>query len=455
MTLFPHRGTRPTRALLGLAAATLVAAACAPGEESGGGTKTEASDVETDVAAMGDVSLTVWDQQVRGGQADSIEELNVAFQEEYPNITIKRVARSFDDLRRTLRLAITGDDAPDVVQANNARADMGAFVQAGLLRPLDGYADVYGWADRYPESVRALASYTEDGSTFGEGNLYGMAQTGEMVGLWYNKALLQELGIEPPSTVEEFESALGTARDAGMVPIQFGNKEQWPGIHNFGFIQNQHVPRDEIRTLGFGQAGSSWETPENEQAAQTFADWAQEGYFTEGFAGFDYDPAWQSFAKGESPFLIAGTWLLADLSDAMGDDLGFMLPPAGESGEVAVTGGTGLPFAITENSENPDAAAAYIDFLTSPEAMTILAEAGELPVVDADQQEVEGPVTEVFDAWATANESDALVPYLDYATPDFPELLGGEIQRLGAGDVAPGEFVGSLEEEYASFTEGR
>jgi raffinose/stachyose/melibiose transport system substrate-binding protein len=282
-----------------------------------------------------------------------------------------------------------------------------------------------------------------------------MAQTGEMVGLWYNKAMLEELGVEPPTTPADLESALSTAKDAGMVPIQFGNKEQWPGIHNFGFIQNQHVPRDEIRTLGFGQAGSSWDTPGNEQAAQTFADWSQSGYFTEGFAGFDYDPAWQAFAEGESPFLIAGTWLLADLSAAMGDDLGFMLPPAGDGGEVAVTGGTGLPFAITENSENADAAAAYIDFLTSPEAMTILAEAGELPVVDAEEQEVEGPVAEVFDAWATANESDALVPYLDYATPDFPELLGGEIQQLGAGDVSAGEFVGSLQEEYASFTEGR
>lgn len=455
MTLLPRRRTRPHRAVLGLTALVLAAAACAPGEDSDPAEETEASDVETDVAGMGDITLTVWDQQVRGGQDQSIKKLNAAFEAEYPNVTIKRVSRSFEDLRRTLRLAITGDDAPDVVQANNARADMGAFVQAGLLRPLDGYTEVYGWADRYPESVRALASYSEDGATFGEGNLYGMAQTGELVGLWYSKSKLEELGIEPPSTLEELEAALATAKDAGEVPIQFGNLEQWPGIHNFGFVQNQVVPREEIRQLGFGQPGASWTTPENEQAAQTFAEWAETGYFTEGFAGADYDPVWQDFADGNGVFLIAGTWLLADLSAAMGDDLGFMLPPANADGDLAVTGGTGLPFAITENSENPDAAAAYIDFITSPEAMTTLAEAGELPVVDTAEQEVSGPAQEVFDAWATANESDALVPYLDYATPDFPELLGGEIQQLGAGEVSPGDFVKSLEEEYASFTDGQ
>jgi raffinose/stachyose/melibiose transport system substrate-binding protein len=80
---------------------------------------------------MGDITLTVWDQQVRGGQDQSIKKLNAAFEAEYPNVTIKRVSRSFEDLRRTLRLAITGDDAPDVVQANNAPSRHGGLRPGG------------------------------------------------------------------------------------------------------------------------------------------------------------------------------------------------------------------------------------------------------------------------------------------------------------------------------------
>jgi len=429
------------------------ASACAPGsDDEGGGTDTAAADVDTDVAGMGDLTLTVWDQEVRSGQDKQLDALNASFEKEYPNVTIDRVSRSFEDLNRTLRLAINSDDAPDVVQANNGRSIMGAFVEAGQLRPLDGYADAYGWDERFSADVRSLASYTEDGATFGAGNLYGVPQTGELVGLWYSKSKLDDLGIEVPRTTADMETALQKAAAAGEVPIQFGNKEGWPGIHDFGFVQNQFVPAEEIRDLGFGVAGSSWTTPENEQAADLISSWAESGYFTEGFNGFDYDPAWQDFAEGDGVFVIAGTWLLADLAAAMGDDVGFALPPTGESGEMAVTGGTGLPFAITESTENADAAAAYLDHITSPDAMTDIQEAGNLPVYGADAALAEGPQADVLEAWGAANAQGAIVPYLDYATPDFYDLLTAQVQDLLAGSQSPSDFLATLEKEYTSFT---
>ncbi|MDN5853183.1 MAG: extracellular solute-binding protein, partial [Actinomycetia bacterium] len=284
---------------VGGAVIALAAAACAPGDDGGSGTETKKSDVNTDIASVGDVTLTVWDQEVRGAASKTMEDLNDAFMEKYPNVKIKRVSKSFSDLRKTLRLAITNDDPPDVVQANNGRSDMGQFVKAGLLQSLDGYAEAYGWNDRFPESVRSLASYSEDGSTFGEGNLYGVPQLGEMVGLWYNKAKLKDLGMEPPKTTEDFEKVLAAAKKAGEVPIQYGDLDAWPGIHMFGFVQNQFVAPDTIRTLGFGREGESWESEENKQAAQTLSDWVDAGYFTKDFNGLGSDPAWQNFAKGE------------------------------------------------------------------------------------------------------------------------------------------------------------
>lgn len=443
------------RSLVVAAATTALAlTACAPGGGSGGGDapQRQASDVETDVASAGDVTLTVWDQEVRSGQDKPLKELNAEFMEKYPNVTIKRVSRSFDDLQKQVRLAISSGDAPDVVQANNARADMGSFVSAGLLRPLDGYAEVYGWDERFGADVRAVSSYSDDGKTFGEGSLYGVPLTGEMVGVWYNKAKLDELGIDPPQTLEDFEAALATAKKAGEVPIQFGDLDQWPGVHTFGFVQNMTVPRDDIVKLGFGQPGASWTSSENETAAKTLVDWVDRGYFTEGFLGLGYDPSWQSFAKGEGVFLVSGTWLLADLQSGLGDDLGFMLPPTGESGELAVTGSTGLPFAITSESENPDVAAAYLDFITSTDAMAKISDAGGLPVYDLESQQVDGIQGEMFDAWTTATDEQALTPYLDWATPESSTLLPAEVQKLMDKSASPAEFLQALEDDYASFT---
>jgi raffinose/stachyose/melibiose transport system substrate-binding protein len=440
-----------------VAAATAAAFLVAGTPASGGGADTTvppSGEVETDPAAMGEVTLTVWDQEVRGGQNEQIEALNAAFMDAYPNITIERVSRSTEDLRTTLRLALSDEEAPDVVQANNTRSDMGQYVAAGLLVPLDAYAEAYGWFDRFPGSVRAAASYSDDGVVFGEGQLYGLPQMGEIVGLFYNKTKLDDLGIEPPATTDDFIAAVEAALEAGEVPIQFGNSEGWPGIHEYGFVQNQFVDAETIRNLGFGRPGSSWTSEDNVAAAEAIVAWTDAGYFADGYSGTDYDTAWQSFAGGDGVFLVGGTWLLADLADAMGDEVGFVLTPAGASGQHLVTGGPSIPWAIPTNSDSADAAAAYIDFITNSEAMTIVTEAGNLPVIDAGAQEVEGLQAEVFAAWAQAGEEDLVVPYLDYATETFYDTISAAVQDLLAGQRSPQDFLDHLESEYVAAVGG-
>lgn len=448
--------TRTTLVAL-LAGAGLALGACAPGGSNGGSEDSatpEPTAVQTDAASLGDVTLTVWDQEVRGGQEKQMSTLNAAFQEKYPNITIKRVSRSFDDLVKTLRLALTGADAPDVVQANNTRSQMGEFVKAGQLVNLDPYATAYGWDERYPQSVRNVASYSPDGKTFGSGSLFGMPQVGEVVGIFYNDAKLKTLGINPPKTWAEFDAALATAKSKGEVPLVLGNLEKWPAGHVFGVVQGRFTKAEDIRKLGFGQAGGSWVTPENTKAAQTLVTYVDQGYFNSGFNGQDYDPAWQNFTKGQGLFLIAGSWLQADLSAAMKSDVKFMLPPAPEAGGTPVTtGGSGLPFAITQKAKNKDAAAAYIDFITSPEAMKVLADNGNLPVVEtAEQKAPDALATDVFTAFGTVSENDGLVPYLDWATPTMGDTLGATLQDLLAKKVTPEKALETLQKDYGDFT---
>lgn len=451
MRKFRKHGVR----LAVLATAVALLGACAPGSDNADDSTGDAGgEIETNPAEMGDLTLTVWDQEVRGGQAEQIEALNAAFHEAYPNITIERVSRSTEDLETTLRLALTGDDAPDVVQVNNNRANMGQYVGADLLTPLDDYAEAYGWTERFPESVRSLASYSDDGAVLGDGQLYGLSQMGEIVGVFFNKEKLAALGIEAPATTEEFEASLAAAKAAGETPIQFGNSEPWAGIHEYGFVQNQVVDAETIRDLGFGRPGSSWTSDDNVAAAEKIVSWVDSGYFTDGLNGLDYDTAWQNFAQGDGVYFVGGTWLVADLTDAMGDNVGFVLPPAGASGQNTVTGGISIPWAIPAKSENADAAAAYIDFITNADAMTKVAATGNLPVVDADKQDATGLQAEVFAAWAQAGSEDLIVPYLDYATETFYDTITAAIQNLLGKQAAPQEFLDTLESDYSAATAG-
>jgi raffinose/stachyose/melibiose transport system substrate-binding protein len=443
------------RAALGLTLAALVGAGCGSPGGDGDAQDADQQASETvekpDVAAAGDVTLTVWDQEVRGGQAAQIKRLNRAFQEQYPNVTIERVARSFEDLNRTLKLAVSGPDAPDVVQANQGRPVMGTLVSGGLLQPLDPYAEAFAWDDRYSDLLLELNRFSSDGKEFGSGDLYGLSQMGEIVGVFYNKSKVSE----PPATLEEFEQSLAEAKQEGDIPIQFGNLDGWPGIHEYETVLGQTASKEQVRDFVFAREGSSFDNPEFQAAAEKLREWADEGYFTPDFNGTGYDPAWQRFAKGNGRYLIAGTWLVADLADQMGEDVGFFLMPGSEEGADPVAlGGESLPFAVTSKAENPEVAAAYIDFLTNSDAATVLAETGNLPAMPVEESAIpSGLPAEVFDAWGTLSETDGLIPYLDYATPTFYDDITAGIQELLGGQTDPAQFTSGMEESFRKFAD--
>lgn len=260
------------RDFLTMSAGLALLAGCAPGsgQSTSTGSATAPSAVSTDPAKIGRATLTVWDQEVRGGGNSELTKLIASFQKAYPDITIKRVSRSFDDLTKTLRLALSGNDAPDVIQANNTRSQMGEFVKAKYIIPLDSYATAYKWNDRYSESLRATASYSADAKTFGSGTLYGLPQMGEVVAIYTNKSKLSSLGIKSPSTWEEFEAALARAKSSGEVPLAFGNLDKWPAIHILGVLQGQYEQPAAARKLGYGDAGASWTSEGNRKALTKF-----------------------------------------------------------------------------------------------------------------------------------------------------------------------------------------
>ena len=451
--------TTPVRRLAtGLAALGLVlAAGCsAPGSNDASAPKTKKpSQVSTDPAQAGKVTLRVWDQEVRGGQNAQMTKLNDQFMAKYPNVTIKRTSKSFTDLKTTLKLALSGDTPPDVVEVNQGYPDMVSFVKAGFLQPLDSYSSVYKWADRYPASLLALNKVNDDASHFGEGHLYGLSQMGEFVGVYYNKAKLKKLGLSEPSTWSDFTADLAKAKQGGEIPVQFGNLDKWPAIHTFGVIQGQLAGKQDVRDLVFGTGSAKWTSSPTVKAAQTLQDWAKKGYFPSGVNGIGYDDSNKQFGQGKGVFLITGTWAAADLKGPMGSSLGLMVPPPA-SGSPVTTGGESLALGVTSKSAHPDVAAAYIDFLTDAKAAAVMQQTGNLPAVPtADAKSTaKGVDAELIGGWQELNQDNGLVPYLDYSTPTFYDTLTSALQRLIGGKDSAEEFTKTLQSDYEKFQQG-
>ncbi len=437
-------------------AVVLALSACTPGSQSSTGQQQKKpSQISTDPSAAGKVTLRVWDQEVRGGQNAEITTLNKQFMQKYPNVTIQRTSKSFSDLKTTLKLALSGNNPPDVVEVNQGYPDMVSFVKAGMLLPLDSYSSTYGWARRYPASLLDLNRVSADGSHFGEGKLYGVSQMGEFVGVYYNKALLRKLGLTAPTTWSQFVADLAKAKAAGQLPIQFGNIDKWPAIHTFGVLQAQTAGKQAVRNLVFG-TGGKWTDPGTVKAAATLQDWVRKGYFPQGVNGVGYDDSTKSFGRGQGVFLITGTWAAADLKGPMGSSLGLMVPPPA-NGSPATTGGESLAFGVTAKSAHADVAAAYINFLTNAHAGDVMIRTGNLPAVTS-QAGMSLPASsaegQMVRGWQQISRADGLVPYLDYSTPTFYDTITSALQSLIGLRTTPQQFTQTLQKDYDTFHQG-
>jgi raffinose/stachyose/melibiose transport system substrate-binding protein len=434
------KGSLLAVATVSIVSTALVAAACSPPGSGGGGGNTTGkpkASVAKNPAKAGKVTLNVWDQEVRGGQNAEVTKLNKEFMAKYPNVTINRTSKSFSDLKTTLRLALSGKKPPDVVEANQGYPDMVTFVKAGQLVPLDKYAKLYGWTQRYPKTLLDLNRVSSDYKHFGEGKLYGISQMGEYITMYYNKSKLSSLGLTPPKTWSQFTNQLAQIKAKGQTPIEFGNLDKWPAI------------------LVYGTGNASWTDPKTVAAAKTLQAWATKGYLTKGANGLSYDDAAKKFASGTGVYLITGTWEAVVLKGPMGKNLGLMLPPPSTAGAPPVTtGGESLAWAITSKSKNPDVAAAYLNFMTNAHADDVMTQTGNLPAVPGtaagslDPQSAEG---QMVSGWKKVSSVDGLVPYLDYSTPTFYDTLTAALQDLIGGQATPQKFTQTLQADYQKF----
>ncbi len=450
------RGATTRRGLMGGAAVQLAALASACGTGAGGGGGEAKSQ---DASVTDDTPVTLNVLSAEGGSTTRLkayEEINRAFMREHPNVTIKQTEKSFTDLMATIKLQLSDASPIDAVQTNQGYYTMGALVKAKLLRPLDPYVEQHGWGERQPASLLAMTRMNDAGTKLGEGRLYGIAATGDAVGVYFNKAKLRELGLEPPTTFAEFERQLEVAREAGETPIKFGNLDKWPGVNEWQTLLNASLPADELRSLVFG-TGGSFDAPQVRQSVDRMQDWVRRGFFEKDVNATSYEDATKAFAEGDGVFFIGGTWLNAELKGSMGDRAGFVLAPGATERETATAASGGFPWGIPTKSKYPDVAAQYIDFVTGPEAARILLEHGDIPALAAPEGsgEQDALTTAAVDAWQRLKDQDAFHPYNDWATPTMNETMTAAIQEALALKITPDEFARRLQGDYAEFTAKR
>ena len=258
--------------------------------------------------------------------------------------------------------------------------------RAACCAPLDAYADAYGWE-------RPLLDACCSTSTASPPTASSSARaTSTASRRWARSSAsstTRTRSARSAETFAEFEAAARRRpRAHGDVPIQFGNLDKFgrhPRVRDGAQTQYRRQAGGARLRVRHATARPSTR-PSFSEAADEAPGVGQEGLLHAELQRHRLRPRLAAVRQGQGPFLIAGTWLTADLAEQMGDKVGFMLMPGADAGEPPVSlGGESLPFAITSKSKNPDVAAAYIDFLTNAERRArCWSRPNNLPAMKAD-----------------------------------------------------------------------
>lgn len=424
------------------AAAALALAGCTATGSSGDG-QVESSEVSTTVPDE-DVTLELWYVN-----EPPVEALVDGFEKKHQNITVETTMVPFGDYIKSIKRAMSSDEAPDIAQFTPGA--MRSLIPAGLIYNLDPYYEAYGWDEGFPESSLSSVTSNKEATKFDTGSLYAVPGALSVLGVFYNKDLLKKAGIdEAPQTVQEFSDALDKAEKAGIQPLSLGGLETggfqlWNGLTNvLGDVQD-------YKEWVYGADGATIETEGAQEAAEKIVDWVDSGYIPQGASSVSDSDALANFANGESLFLVSGNWNVSELSETMGDDVGFFMLPGQTPDSEPVASGSSVSFSISSKTEHANAAAAFLDYMRSPEAAQIQVDGGFMPVnADVDVQ-VDGLGAQVAEGFRSVIDGAGIVPFPDYAAPGMIDKLTAGVQGMITGHMEPEEYLDSLQSEWASY----
>ena len=207
------------------------------------------------------------------------------------------------------------------------------------------------------------------------GHNYALALNTNSKIVFYNKAMLEEAGVQVPATMDEWVEAVKklSGENANGQQVWGWNEPALAGWNICPFIWSFGGSlTNEDQTVATGYINGSATV----KAVETFAELVKAGGIT-GFNSGDI-PMTDGFGTGRYAMMLEGPWKSAELAGAYPDVAYGTAPiPAGEGGSISVLGGEDIAMFNTANKE---AAWKFMQFMTSEFAETEMAKCGQIPV---------------------------------------------------------------------------
>ena len=367
-----------------------------------------------------DKVITFWNTGTEGADLEAYELAIKQFNENTTSgYTIENVATQNDKYKEKLVIAMSYGECPDMYTTWSG-GPMDQYIDAGYAQPIDDLASQYKLQDKYMEGALAQATYKDQ--------LYAIpVKNISVAGIYYNKALFEQYGIEVPKTVSELEAAADTFVENGIVPFTLANGPKWTGSMYFQLLATRKGGLEPFQKAASGEG--SFEDECFEYAGEKIQEWVNKGYFPEGFNSMSEDDgqSTQLFYTEKAAMYLTGSWKTSafktDCEDGGSDfydQIGWFNFPAVDDSDADASimcGTLGDQF-ISFNCTGDKLAAAveFASYLSSDETIDQMVNSGLIPPIKGIEEKITDPLSQqIIEA---ANNAGAVQLWYDqYLNP--------------------------------------
>lgn len=288
-----------------------------------------------------------------GDQAVWLDEKIAEFNESQDSIVVRTEYVPFDDMNTQVAIDIASNGIADLYAINNP--EHASYVDMGLLADITDY--LADWEDMEQFYERSVNSCRVDG------RLYGLpAFDTNCLALFYNKTVLDELGVAVPTTMEELRDACEKVTD--------------PSIGRYGLAISAIDAEDGTFQFipflyAFGGDIYDMDSEGSIAAVEYLVDLINNGYMSKEVINFKQGDVLTRWLAGQAVFMVNGSWNLNSIRNTYDAELDWewsvALIPAGEDGQsYSAMGGKNIGVGNTENVEE---AVEFLKFISSKDVM--------------------------------------------------------------------------------------
>lgn len=318
-------------------------------------------------------------------------------------------------------------------------AEIVPYARSNRLMDLTEFLDDAGLREQFKD----LHHWTFDN------RIYGLPFEGHAEPIYYNRALFQQLNLEPPKTMAELDEVIRVLRANDKIPFALGNEDRWPAGIFAHYLMDRYAGPQLIDRLVEGEDdGVSFQHESYLKAFEQLEQWISEGAFSPRANDLSTEEAIAQFTEGKAAMYLNGSWDITlfrneDHPDFQ-SEVGVIPFPSLRSGEErSLAGGYTIGIGLSSDLDEPKKQAALEllgMFYTSEVQTRLVYEGLRVPSmkITYDSKQT-GPVfaqvTELME-----DSASTFLPYDNKLSPEvnssflkvIEEMIGGRTHAAAA-----------------------